>query len=293
MGFLTHSILFSSKEVKFLAKIKCTSCGKLQDERREYYATNSDLYNDTGRLTLCKSCIDHRFNKTYEKLKDDKLAAKKLFQLLDVYFDDDLYETCKNKTRWLGEYMRIINSNVRYKNLSSLDNGYVEEVVEISEVNDDTKSNIQIPNKIVRKWGKGFDYDDYQFLEDKFKEFTSTYECRTPAQKTIFEQICKCLLRSEKAFVEGDANKIDKLNNSLSRLMADGNIKPIQEASVSDDDAMSIGKWINRIEQERPIGEPCEQFKDVDGIIKYITKWFTKQMYKVFDVDSEVDDDVN
>lgn len=276
-----------------MAKIRCTSCGKMQEEKREYYATNSDLYANTGRYTVCKSCIDNMFNKIYEKLEDNKLATKKLFQLLDVYFDENLYESCKSKAKWLGEYMRIINSNLKYKKLTSLDNEYIEKVIDTNLENDSLKDNYNIPNKIIKKWGRGFEYEDYQFLEDKFKEFTTTYECRTPAQKTIFEQICKCLLRSEKAFVEGDANKIDKLNNSLSRLMADGNIKPIQEANVSDDDMMTIGKWINKIEQERPIGEPSDEFKDVDGISKYITKWFTKQMYKVFDVDSEVNENDN
>ena len=48
---------------------------------------------------------------------------------------------------------------------------------------------------------------------------------------------------------------------------------------------------INLIEQERPIGEPCEQFKDVDKISSYITKWFTRQMQRVFDLSTGDDDD--
>ena len=50
-----------------------------------------------------------------------------------------------------------------------------------------------------------------------------------------------------------------------------------------------LDEWV--IEQERPIGEPCEQFKDVDKISTYITKWFTRQMQRVFDLSTGEEDD--
>ena len=77
----------------------------------------------------------------------------------------------------------------------------------------------------------------------------------------------------------------------VSKLMTDGNIKPIQEASIAEDDTATWGKWINLIEQERPIGEASEQFKDVDKISSYITKWFTRQMQRVFDLSTGEEND--
>ena len=141
------------------------------------------------------------------------------------------------------------------------------------------------------RWGASLPTEDYIFLESKYKEFTDVYECRTPAQRLIFEQIAKCLLRGEKALKKDNDVAFEKMNNMVSKLMTDGNIKPIQEASVAEDDTATWGKWINLIEQERPIGEPCEQFKDVDNIFKYITKWFTRQMQRVFDLSTGDEND--
>ena len=132
---------------------------------------------------------------------------------------------------------------------------------------------------------------EFIFLENKYKEFTDVYECRTPAQRLIFEQIAKCLLRGEKALKKDNDAAFEKMNNMVSKLMTDGNIKPIQEASVAEDDTATWGKWINLIEQERPIGEASEQFKDVDKITSYITKWFTRQMQRVFDLSTGDEDD--
>ena len=141
------------------------------------------------------------------------------------------------------------------------------------------------------RWGTSLPLEEYMFLENKYKEFTDVYECRTPAQRLIFEQIAKCLLRGEKALKKDNDVAFEKMNNMVSKLMTDGNIKPIQEASIAEDDTATWGKWINLIEQERPIGDPIDQFKDVDKISTYITKWFTRQMQRVFDLSTGEDND--
>lgn len=135
--------------------------------------------------------------------------------------------------------------------------------------------------------------EDYFFLESTYDEFTTVYDDRTPAQKLIFRQIAKALLEGEKAIKEGNTTGFEKMNNLVSKLMSDGNIKPIQEASIAEDDTQGWGVWVNRIETERPVGEACEQFRDVDKISTYITTWFTKQMQKVFDLSDGGEEDVD
>lgn len=45
--------------------------------------------------------------------------------------------------------------------------------------------------------------------------------------------------------------------------------------------------WIKKVEDEEPIAEVDEEFKDVDGIANYIYKWFTGHLKKMIGLGKE------
>lgn len=291
-----------------MAKSKkiCTACGEEKAPNAGFYLSRSKLYKfNDGRMPICKECLSKLFKELQAKYSDEVKALYHLCMLFDIYFDKDLVTKSSNMENFSDEdnllksYMKNVNSLNQYKfkdSMSSdcivLDDSLIN--IEKDEVEEDSvieEVSFQVDNKMKTRWGASLPVEDYMFLENKYKEFTDVYECRTPAQRLIFEQIAKCLLRGEKALKKDNDVAFEKMNNMVSKLMTDGNIKPIQEASVAEDDTATWGKWINLIEQERPIGEPCEQFKDVDKISTYITKWFTRQMQRVFDLSTGEEDD--
>ena len=291
-----------------MAKSKkiCTACGEEKAPNAGFYLSRSKLYKfNDGRMPICKECLSKLFKELQAKYSDEVKALYHLCMLFDIYFDKDLVAKSSNMEKFssddnlLKSYMKNVNSLNQYKfkdSMSSdcivLDDSLIN--IEKDEVEEDSvieEVSFQVDNKMKTRWGASLPVEDYMFLENKYKEFTDVYECRTPAQRLIFEQIAKCLLRGEKALKKDNDVAFEKMNNMVSKLMTDGNIKPIQEASVAEDDTATWGKWINLIEQERPIGEPCEQFKDVDKISTYITKWFTRQMQRVFDLSTGEEDD--
>ena len=291
-----------------MAKSKkiCTACGEEKAPNAGFYLSRSKLYKfNDGRMPICKECLSKLFKELQAKYSDEVKALYHLCMLFDIYFDKDLVAKSSNMEKFssddnlLKSYMKNVNSLNQYKfkdSMSSdcivLDDSLIKEEKEnIEEDNEIEEVSFQVDNKMKTRWGASLPVEDYMFLENKYKEFTDVYECRTPAQRLIFEQIAKCLLRGEKALKKDNDVAFEKMNNMVSKLMTDGNIKPIQEASVAEDDTATWGKWINLIEQERPIGEPCEQFKDVDKISTYITKWFTRQMQRVFDLSTGEEDD--
>ena len=291
-----------------MAKSKkiCTACGEEKAPNAGFYLSRSKLYKfNDGRMPICKECLSKLFKELQAKYSDEVKALYHLCMLFDIYFDKDLVAKSSNMEKFssddnlLKSYMKNVNSLNQYKfkdSMSSdcivLDDSLIKEEKEnVEEDNVVEEVSFQVDNKMKTRWGASLPVEDYMFLENKYKEFTDVYECRTPAQRLIFEQIAKCLLRGEKALKKDNDVAFEKMNNMVSKLMTDGNIKPIQEASVAEDDTATWGKWINLIEQERPIGEPCEQFKDVDKISSYITKWFTRQMQRVFDLSTGDDDD--
>ena len=284
----------------------CTACGEEKAPNTGFYLSRSKLYKfNDGRMPICKECLSKLFKELQAKYSDEVKALYHLCMLFDIYFDKDLVAKSSNMEKFssddnlLKSYMKNVNSLNQYKfkdSMSSdcivLDDSLIKKEKEnIEEDNVVEEVSFQVDNKMKTRWGASLPVEDYMFLENKYKEFTDVYECRTPAQRLIFEQIAKCLLRGEKALKKDNDVAFEKMNNMVSKLMTDGNIKPIQEASVAEDDTATWGKWINLIEQERPIGEPCEQFKDVDKISSYITKWFTRQMQRVFDLSTGDDDD--
>ena len=282
---------------------RCTACGEDKRPAIDFYLSRSKLYKfNDGRMPICKECLSNLFKELNAKYSDEVKALYHLCMLFDIYFDRDLVEKSSANNNFSDEdnllksYMKNVNSLNQYKfkdSMSSdcivLDDSLLESKKEEVEINN--KTLFEVTEKMEIRWGASLPIEDYMFLESKYKEFTDVYECRTPAQRLIFEQIAKCLLRGEKALKKDNDVAFEKMNNMVSKLMTDGNIKPIQEASVAEDDTATWGKWINLIEQERPIGEPCEQFKDVDKISTYITKWFTRQMQRVFDLSTGEEDD--
>lgn len=282
---------------------RCTACGEDKRPAIDFYLSRSKLYKfNNGRMPVCKECLSKLFKELNAKYSDEVKALYHLCMLFDIYFDRDLVEKSSANNNFgdednlLKSYMKNVNSLNQYKfkdSMSSdciiLDDNLLENKKEEVEINN--KTLFEVTDKMEVRWGASLPIEDYMFLESKYKEFTDVYECRTPAQRLIFEQIAKCLLRGEKALKKDNDVAFEKMNNMVSKLMTDGNIKPIQEASVAEDDTATWGKWINLIEQERPIGEPCEQFKDVDKISTYITKWFTRQMQRVFDLSTGEEDD--
>ena len=286
-----------------IAKRVCTACGEAKKPNIDFYLSRSKLYKfNDARMPICKECLSSLFKELNAKYSDETKALYHLCMLFDIYFSKELVEKSNSNNNYgeednlLKTYMKNINSLRQYKFESSmssdcivLDDSLIKYEEKEVEINKNTP--FEVTSDMEIRWGASLPLEDYVFLESKYKEFTDVYECRTPAQRLIFEQIAKCLLRGEKALKKDNDVAFEKMNNMVSKLMTDGNIKPIQEASVAEDDTATWGKWINLIEQERPIGEAAEQFKDVDKISSYITKWFTRQMQRVFDLSTGDEDD--
>ena len=286
-----------------IAKRVCTACGEAKKPNIDFYLSRSKLYKfNDARMPICKECLSSLLKELNAKYSDETKALYHLCMLFDIYFSKELVEKSNSNNNYgeednlLKTYMKNINSLRQYKFESSmssdcivLDDSLIK--YEEKEVKINKNTPFEVTSDMEIRWGASLPLEDYVFLESKYKEFTDVYECRTPAQRLIFEQIAKCLLRGEKALKKDNDVAFEKMNNMVSKLMTDGNIKPIQEASVAEDDTATWGKWINLIEQERPIGEAAEQFKDVDKISSYITKWFTRQMQRVFDLSTGDEDD--
>ena len=70
---------------------------------------------------------------------------------------------------------------------------------------------------------------------------------------------------------------VDKKVNTLNTLLGSAMLKPNQAKTDSSDSTFEktpFGMWIKRWEDGLPVPEIAPEFRDVDGIIRYITIWF-------------------
>lgn len=115
----------------------------------------------------------------------------------------------------------------------------------------------------------------------------------------LYKNISKTIFKQNKCWRENDLKGYNDLAKTLTSQMADCRIKPAQE-TMGDESADCFGTWVKMIEDNEPIGEPSEEYKDVDKINEYISKWFIKPFARVLgmsdledNMDSKLVDSIN
>ena len=80
-------------------------------------------------------------------------------------------------------------------------------------------------------------------------------------------------IRKKQALDDEKDDVYMKYQKAQSTLMSDARLKPTQDRSADSDDVL-VGMFIKNIEENKPIPEVDEKFKDVDGIRKIINEEF-------------------
>lgn len=261
-------------------KINCTCCGMDKINTREFYASNSYLYKNIGRIPICKSCIEEKYNTIVHEFKDKKTSAQKIFLSLNVFFDEDLFNSVitkyPNDNKWIGEYMRIINSNSKYKNKSGYDYGEIEIPI-VKNYSDEEEKESTVSEPIKRKWGDGFTDREYNQLEYLEKEYLDNCEHDTLTQIKLYRELCVLELERDKARTS-DKKAFKDYSELISKKMTDANIKPNQQKVIGEADEDLLSMRTKMIEKYRPIGIGQSEFEDIDHIQKYFNDYIIKSL---------------
>jgi hypothetical protein len=237
---------------------------------------------------ICKKCVrDH--------VHADNLASVIPFlQLMNIPFIRDSWEIAKENSAAIGKYMSLMslgqNKNLRYEDSDSVDekSGINSDADKSNDV-DEYIGDIEITFEVIRRWGKNLGQEDYIFLEDYYAKLKRTYACETPIQMNLYKNMAKAQLMANKALENDDVAKMQKAMKTLSELMNDANVKPVQEDQNANDGGLnSWGEWIKKIEET----EPCldDRFdKDSDHIEKYTKRWYIHQMKRILGLAKEDD----
>lgn len=267
--------------------ILCPCCGE--------FVTRENFYTDKryaiGLFPQCKKCVlaevEQRKNKN-DKPNETKESVQRMLQKMDLPYIDSLYESLqadvaneineKNKKSPFLAYLPPIKSLPNWKGKTYKDSEFGvdgDETESISSI----ISNRKPRKEIIKIFGTGFSNEDYLYLQDQYDDWKSRSQVDSKSQETYIIQICFKQLEIWKA--QKSDKDTDKLIKSLNDLMNGANLQPRQNVGNASTDSLTFGQLIEKWENEKPIPEPDEEFKDVDKIGLYIDVFFKGHLSKM------------
>lgn len=256
----------------------CHKCAQFYNKK--------DFWEDeqymSGYYPVCKHCmvdIAMDFDIKTQKYCLNREGTIKALQMLDLPFFEDVYidavkfETSPSADKTFHnswEYiMQRLRSNERYKGLKFCD----------SVIDDKTgKTAETVRPEIINIFGDGFETMDYIYLQHQYDDLKARTTVDTKSQEIYAVRICFNLLKLWEAERQGKDTR--ELDRSLNELMAAANLQPKQNVKNAANDTLTFGQMIEKWEVEKPIPEPDEEFKDVNGIGKLIRVFFSGHLAK-------------
>lgn len=272
----------------------CSSCGKDKDSK-EYYASNSPFHKHTGKLSICKECFWGFVGEDIQKLKLALRMTDKAF-LVDLLksSQDEAERTNKNTIKI---YMKNI-SMPQYKHHtwddSDIDNFKSSKSINTKvSIDDIEEESVEIDKNELKElanfFGKGFNTEDYIWLQSEYVDFINRYECDSKGMELLIKEICLQQLDIQNRRAIGE--KVDQQLKTLQDLLGSSNLKPVQETGANAVDQETFGTLIKKYENDKPVPEPDEKWKDVDGISKYIKVFFLGHLTRMLGLKNDYEDE--
>lgn len=235
-----------------------------------FYNTSDVQFFPDGKIPICKDCCYAMFDK----------HGFDGFQSLMRLINKPIYiEHFKGDYK---DYIRFINSMPQYRDKVFTDSTLFSEAKanglktkeKLTELSEEDFNGLQY------FFGEGYSEKDYIYLSYEYDDYCNRYEVDSKALENLIKEIVITQLEIRKKRAVGE--KVDAQQKTLQDLLGSSNLKPVQETGANAVDQESFGTLIKKWENERPIPEPDEEWKDVDGIGRYVRTFFLGHLARLF-----------
>ena len=286
---LEYEVAIKQVNQKIEKKYKCTTCGSSWDSQKGHFSMSKSLVYqaNNGYITMCNSCRDEYYRQLCLLYKGNEIKAiRHMCMQFGWFFHEDAVvasrQISSDRSR-IGHYLAKKNlgqtSSVGTTDIDTIKHEFEERKGDVIETLDDVKNDKKTKLKTVKFFGTGFSDDDYQYLQEQYEDWTTRHECKTKAQEEVFKRICFKQLEILKATRNGENTK--DLDYTYQQLLDTANLKPKQTNMDALAEDRTFGQLIRIWENEKPIPEPDEEFRDVDGIGRYISIFFLGHLAKM------------
>ena len=271
--------------------IYCHRCGQFKS-RQGFY--RDDNYK-SGIYPMCKECImclveqrDIGPKGRGQEPKETKESVQEVLKMMNRIYDNTFYNECvkgaldrvkeKNRNSPFATYITAISSLPQWKGKTWADSIFGDDIPDGEMYNEDSQASQRLIRKGRRRFGD-YPQKDLLRLEKEYEDWIQRYPCDSKAQEALFETLVCQRLEADKARKAGKATK--DLDRAVQDTMASLGIKPNQTDANALSDTLTFGQLIAKWEDEKPIPEPEEEFKDVDHIGTYIDVFFKGHLSKM------------
>lgn len=294
-GITTKQVETELKTIKPIEPVaedyyKCCTCGKKYTKQSGNFSySQSPLYKGNNSfLPICNNCLENLVEQYTELLGSQNEAIKRVCLHWDIYFSESLLNSTKkidaNRSR-IKCYVKNCNlqqhAGKTYDTyLKEINSERIDTINDLEELKQDKE--IKVSQKTIKFFGLGYTPEQYRFLQDQYDDWTHRHECRTKSQEEVFKNLCIAQLNIQIAQQTG--GKVKDAMDSFQNLLGTANLKPCQTNENALADQNTFGTLIKKWENEKPISEPDPEWKDVDGIARYIHIYFLGHLCKMMGI---------
>lgn len=291
-------------------KAICCKCGIAYGRKRGFFQVSyGALYKGSGFLPYCKKCVDEICETYYAKSGRIDHAVRQTCRALNLYWNKRIFDSAEKKATQhtiMAKYVMAINA-ANYAG-KSYDDTLSEEGSLWDFVNDDAETKtmpendaessnvaseeekapvpkINVTKRMIKFWGSVYPPEMIAQLEERYQYWMSRLPDEVELDigtELLLKQISALDIDINNARA-GDGKNVDKLISTQSNLLRDLNLKPVQRKKDESNSLGDVpfGVGIGWCERRKPIAEPSEEFKDVDGIKKEVNVWLYGHLAKM------------
>lgn len=257
---------------------QCSCCAGIS--KTKFYKSYSVLNKHRGVQSICKDCLVEIYKELVNDYKSEDKALYRLCMLLDVYYDEKVVNTCKEKAKENGKSLPLVympkltlkqyaDKSFIDSNKMNLDEKKIIENEDVKKEEKSTKKNRKsvVTPEMIQRWGDNLEENDYLFLEEIYNKMEKTYDTSNPLSLITYKQIAKCYLEMERS---DSAQEKKQIYETISKMTGDCKIKASQQEK---DENEAYTDFITMIEFDEPCEKSLSFFDDVDKCEKYFDRF--------------------
>lgn len=260
---------------------RCVCCGTEYSRATDFYnAPNTMLYrNNSGRLPVCRGCIDALFDR-YQEMFDADTAIRRICMKFDLYYSPTLVEASKE----MGAHKSRMSAYIAKLNLNAYDGKTYDSTIREEQdlalqSYEDTETptqqtDFQVTKELMNEWGLNFTATEYEFLQNEYEDWLAKCVVKGKSQQSLVRELCIIKLQQNKMLLDGKVDVYQKLTDTYQKTLDRAALTPKIVEAKDRESEIPLGKMIKRFEDHDPIPEPLPEWKDVDGIIRLISIYF-------------------
>ncbi|WP_017696871.1 hypothetical protein [Bacillus subtilis] len=216
------------RKAKEKEKLICAACQKEKDKESGFYNSRSSLYEKTGKVPICKTCL--KKNIDYSNIE----SIYTVLQQIDVKFDPLYWEQAeKRKTDTFSAYMTMANSLKQFNGTGWKDSILEQQQEKAIAAETQRDSVEQVSDEIIDKWGIGYTPDEYHQFERKYNKLIRNYGEKTALHTEGLLSYIRFRVKEELATAKGEVKEAKEWGQMASKAATDAKIN-VSQLSKSD-----------------------------------------------------------